>query len=73
MISRLNDVHEGNFGEVRAALYEAISQLRANCSAVEEFKAVIEEFAQSKKKSCEPEGGYISEKTLIDIIDKVRK
>ena len=73
MISRLNDVHEENCGEVRAALSEAISQLRANCSAVEEFKTAIEEFGQSKKKSCEPEGGYISEKTLIDIIDKVRK
>lgn len=73
MISRLNDVHEANCGEVRAALYEAISQLRANYSAVEEFKTVIKEFGQSKKKSCEPEGGYISEKTLIDIIDKIRK
>lgn len=73
MISRLNDVHEENCGEVRAALSETISQLRANCSAVEEFKTAIEEFGQSKKKSCEPEGGYISEKTLIDIIDKVRK
>lgn len=73
MISRLNAVHEENCGEVHAALSETISQLRANCSAVEEFKTVIEEFGQSKKKSCEPEGGYISEKTLIDIIDKVRK
>ena len=73
MISRLNDVHEDNCGEVRADLSETISQLRANCSAVNEFKTVIEEFGQSKKKSCEPEGGYISEKTLIDIIDKLRK
>lgn len=73
MISRLNVVYEENCGEVRAALSETISQLRANCSAVEEFKTAIEEFGQSKKKSCEPEGGYISEKTLIDIIDKVRK
>lgn len=73
MISHFNDVHEENCGEVRAALSETISQLRANCSAVEGFKTAIEEFGQSKKKSCEPEGGYISEKTLIDIIDKVRK
>lgn len=73
MISRLNDVHEANCGEVRAALYETISQIHANFSAVEEIKTAIEEFGQSKKKSCEPEGGYISEKTLIDIIDKLRK
>lgn len=73
MISRFNDVYEENCGEVRAALSETMSQLRANCSAVEEFKTAIEEFGQSNKKSCEPEGGYISEKTLIDIIDKVRK
>ena len=73
MISRLNAVHEENCGEVRAALSEAISQLHANFSAVEKIKTAIEEFGQSKKKSCEPEGGYISEKTLIDIIDKVRK
>lgn len=73
MISRFNDVYEENCGEVRAALSETISQLRANCSAVEEFKTAIEEFGQSNKKSCKPEGGYISEKTLIDIIDKLRK
>lgn len=73
MISHLNAVHKEKCGEVRAALSETISQIRANCSAVEEFKTVIEEFGKSNKKSCEPEGGYISEKTLIDIIDKVRK
>lgn len=73
MISRFNAAYEENCGEVRAALSETISQLRANCYAVKEFKTVIEEFGQSNKKSCEPEGGYISEKTLIDIIDKVRK
>lgn len=72
-ISSIKDVFLENSREVCAAFSETSAHVCANRKAVEQLKSVVETFGQSKKESSVPEGGYITESTLVEIIDKVRK
>ena len=72
-ISSIKDVFLEKSREVCAAFSETSAHVCANRKAIEQLKSVVETFGQSKKESSVPEGGYITESTLVEIIDKVRK